>query len=111
MKKTVFSWVILLASSSLFVYDLVNNTTLTPKFHLFDLQIVESILIALLLITSWENYYKTVKNLVVHLFSTIAIFVLLTTVKYEFDSTFLSVLHAMCYTYLFVILVITNKKR
>lgn len=107
MKRKIMSWAFFLTSSILFIYDLVNKP---PKSQLWDLQILESLLIVLLLVTSFEDYRKVIKPPFIHLVSLLVSFLLITTIKWELDSTFLSVVHIGCYVYLFIILVIITKK-
>lgn len=108
-RRVLLSWAILLASLALFVYELASKKSFS-KFQLFDLQFLEGALILLLLVTCWSNYLKSIKKMFVHFFSAMVMFLFLTTVKWEFDSTFLSVAHAMCYIYLVLILTIITRK-
>ncbi len=107
MKRTIMSWVFLLTSSTLLVYDLVSKPS---KYQLWNLQILESALILSLLVTSFEDYRKVIKPPFIHLVSFLVSFLLITTIKWELDSTFLSGVHIGCYVYLFIILVIITKK-
>ena len=108
-KKILASWALFLSSIFLFVYDLVNSTN-SSKFQILDFQLLEACIMILFLIVSFENYHKTIHNSKVHLVSFFVSYYLIGTIKYELDSYFFSVIHSICYVYLFVILVITTKK-
>ncbi len=111
MKNVISSWALFLGSMVLFVYDLANGTNI-DRFHMYNLQIVEAVLLVTFVIITFESYRKIFTNVDLHMVSSLVIFILITTIKYELDSSLMMSIHSICYTYLFVILaIITNKNK
>ena len=68
-----------------------------------NMQIIEASLIALYGIVFFSPYTKVAVDWRLHFASGVAIFFLFTSVKYEYDSTFFTVMHSTCYAYLLAV--------
>jgi len=113
LKEIILTWIFLLIPIFLFIYEILNKEKL-GRIDLMDLQLIEFMSVSVFLILiGFFGIYQEIKNYNLRFILFFVIFLLITTVQYEFYSIYLLIIHLTCYLYLLIVLfiiTIKNKK-
>lgn len=103
--------VLMLISFTLYLYDAMFKL---DRFHLFNNEIIEGIVLVVLLFYLLGFYLLNMTEIKKPNLLLIAVFlvlILISTVKWEFDTKFFLVVHFMCYVSSCIILLFALKKQ
>lgn len=103
-KENILPWILFIIPAFIFGYEILNKSKLErEEFH--NLQSIEFLSVFVFLFSvGFFEIYKKIKNIHFRLILFCIIFLLLTTVKYEFYSNLLIVIHALCYLFILIFL-------
>lgn len=104
LKQMISIWLFFIIPVFIFGYEIINKNEL-ERFQLIELQAIEfmSIIIFSFLIYFFE-IYEQIKNHHLQFLICFVMFLLLTTVKWAFDSNLWLLVHILCYLYLLIVL-------
>jgi len=110
LKEIILTWIFLLIPIFLFIYEILNKEKL-GRIELMDLQLIEFMSVSVFLILiGFFGIYQEIKNYNLRFILFFVIFLLITTVQYEFYSIYLLIIHLTCYLYLVIALFMITKE-